>query len=96
LCRRFASVVFTTDSGNVGVRPLTSCFEGLVHVMFRSKDDNKFDLECLRLASDLRQLARATLDPDLREHCLRMAKQLSGAVDEPIEENAAIDKDLAE
>ena len=64
--------------------------------MFRSKDDNKFDLECLRLASDLRQLAKVTLDPDLQEHCLRMAKQLSSAVDEPIEQDAGIDKDLAE
>ncbi len=38
---------------------------------------NKFrnaDLECLRLASDLTQLGRATQNPELRAHCVRMAK----------------------
>jgi hypothetical protein len=31
-------------------------------------------LECLRLASDLRQFANGVLSPELKEHCLRMAK----------------------
>lgn len=39
--------------------------------------ERKRELECLRLASDLEQLARATLNPDLRAHCLRMAKMWS-------------------
>jgi hypothetical protein len=50
------------------------------------RDDQKRELECLRLASDLRQLAKETLDPDLRAHCLRMAKHWSGeklAKDDP-------------
>ena len=47
------------------------------------RDDQKRELECLRLASDLRQLAKDTLDPDLKAHCLRMAKHWSGQGDEP-------------
>jgi hypothetical protein len=46
-------------------------------------DVGKRRLECLRMASDFRQLASETLDPDLKAHCLRMAKQWSDAVDEP-------------
>jgi hypothetical protein len=76
----FGSVVWTTDSGSVGVRPLTSGFAGMIHAMSDSENDSKLKLECLRLASDLRQLAKETLDPDLKEHCLRMAKQWSGEV----------------
>ena len=62
--------------------------------MSGSEDDNKFDLECLRLASDLRQLAKATLDPDLKAHCLRMATQLS-EVDGPAGEDDGVDGDSA-
>jgi len=62
--------------------------------MSGSENDSKFDLECLRLASDLRQLAKATLDPDLREHCLRMAKQWSREVDEPARDDTGIDEDF--
>jgi hypothetical protein len=51
--------------------------------MSDAENDSKFELELLRLASDLRQLAKETLNPDLKEHCLRMAKQWSGEVDEP-------------
>jgi hypothetical protein len=47
------------------------------------RDDAKRRLECLRLASDFRQLARETLDPDMKAHCLQMAKQWSDAGDEP-------------
>jgi hypothetical protein len=38
-----------------------------------SESDQKRDLECLRLASDLMQLASASLNPELKAHCLRMA-----------------------
>jgi hypothetical protein len=44
-------------------------------------ENDKFELECLRLASDLKQLANDTLNPDLKEHCLRMAKQWSSEAD---------------
>jgi hypothetical protein len=47
------------------------------------RDDQKRELECLRLASDLRQIAKEASDPDLRAHCLRMAKHWSGEGDEP-------------
>jgi hypothetical protein len=39
------------------------------------------DLECLRLASDLVQLSRDTLDPALQAHCIRMASYWSGHAD---------------
>ncbi len=45
--------------------------------MFDSENDRKRELECLRLASDLTQLATETLNPDLKAHCLRMAGRLS-------------------
>jgi hypothetical protein len=38
-----------------------------------SNNERKRALECLRLASDLMQLSRETLDPNLKAHCLRMA-----------------------
>jgi hypothetical protein len=38
-----------------------------------SNDEQKRALECLRLASDLMQLSRETLNPNLKAHCLRMA-----------------------
>jgi hypothetical protein len=47
--------------------------------MSDSENDNKRILECLRLASDLKQLANDILNPDLKAHCLRMAKQWSEA-----------------
>jgi hypothetical protein len=43
-----------------------------------SNYDRKRELECLRLASDLMQLAADTLNPHLKAHCLRMAKVWSG------------------
>jgi hypothetical protein len=67
-----------------------------MHAMPGSEDDSKFELECLRLASDLRQLAKATLDPDLKEHCLRMAKQWSREVDDPAQDDTGVDKDLGQ
>jgi hypothetical protein len=42
--------------------------------MSYSENDRKRELECLRLASDLTRLATDTLNPDLKAHCLRMAK----------------------
>jgi hypothetical protein len=39
-----------------------------------SEDELRRSLECLRLASDLTQMARDTLSPHLKEHFLRMAK----------------------
>jgi hypothetical protein len=56
------------------------------------RDDQKLELECLRLASDLRQLAKVTLDPDLKAHCLRIAEQWSREVDEPAKDDAGVDK----
>jgi hypothetical protein len=38
-----------------------------------SNNEQKRSLECLRLASDLMQLSRETLNPHLKAHCLRMA-----------------------
>ena len=58
--------------------------------MSDSENDSKFELELLRLASDLRQLAKETLNPDLKEHCLRMAKQWSGEVDEPARDDIGV------
>lgn len=51
------------------------------------RDDPKRKLECLRLAADLRQLAKETLDPDLSAHCLQMAKHWSDEADEPAEDD---------
>jgi hypothetical protein len=41
--------------------------------MSDSENDRKRELECLRLASELIQLATETLNVDLKAHCLRMA-----------------------
>ncbi len=56
------------------------------------RDDLNRQLECLRLASDLRQLAKATLNPDLKANCLRMAKQWSDEADEPARDDTGVDK----
>jgi hypothetical protein len=45
-----------------------------------SESDQKRDLECLRLASDLVQLASAQLNPELKAHCLRLAGVLTDQV----------------
>jgi hypothetical protein len=58
------------------------------------RDDQMRELECLRLASDLRQFAKETLDPDLKAHCLRMAKQWSDEADEPAKDDTGVDKGL--
>jgi hypothetical protein len=43
-----------------------------------SEYTRKHDLECLRLASDLRQLANSRVSPSLRSQFLRMAKVWTG------------------
>jgi hypothetical protein len=58
------------------------------------RDDQMRELECLRLASELRQLAKETLSPDLKAHCLRMAKQWSDEADVLAQDNTEGDEDL--
>jgi hypothetical protein len=50
--------------------------------MYDSENDRKRQLECLRLASDLTQLATDTLNLDLKAHCLRMAKIWTGQAEQ--------------
>ena len=50
--------------------------------MSDSDNDRRRELEELRLASDLMELARTTLNPHLRTHCLRMAELWSGQADQ--------------
>jgi hypothetical protein len=38
------------------------------------EDERKRRLECLRLASDLMQLAKGDLEPALKARCLKMAR----------------------
>jgi hypothetical protein len=52
--------------------------------MSDSDNERKLELECLRLASDLTQLAKDTLSQDLRPHCLRMAKIWSDRAEQGI------------
>lgn len=59
-------------------------------------DERKRELECLRLTSDLLQLAKETLDPDFRAHCLRMAKHWSDEADESAEDSTGADRDLGQ
>jgi hypothetical protein len=49
--------------------------------MSTSDDLRKHDLDCLRLASDLTQLAKDVLSPALRSHILKMARACTGLVD---------------
>ena len=42
--------------------------------MSDSEIHRKRELECLRLASELTQLATETVNPDLKAHCVRLAK----------------------
>jgi hypothetical protein len=54
--------------------------------MYDSEYDRKHRLECLRLASDLTQLATETLNLDFKAHCIRMAKIWTGqAEQDPID-----------
>jgi hypothetical protein len=47
-----------------------------------SESDRKRDVECLRLVSDLMQLASTALNPDLKAHCLRIAGVLTDQVEQ--------------
>ena len=38
-----------------------------------AESERRRELECLRLASDLMQMAKSGLEPALKAHCLRMA-----------------------
>jgi hypothetical protein len=58
--------------------------------MSKSDNDRTGELECLRLASDLTQLANARLNPHLKAHCLRMEKPWSGEADKKPAEYAGI------
>jgi hypothetical protein len=87
-------VVWTTDSSRV---PCDHSSPGLgENAMSDTNDprDDQLELECLRLASDLKQLAKITLDPDLTAHCLRIAQQWSGEGDEPIKDDTGIDRGM--
>jgi hypothetical protein len=55
------------------MRPCLEALPCLVPIIIRKRK-----LECLRLASDLTQLAADTLNPHLKAHCVRMAKVWSG------------------
>jgi len=91
----FGFVVWTTDSDSVDVRPLISPVGA--HAMSHSdgrRDDQMRELDCLRLASELRQLAKETLSPDLKAHCLRMAKQWSDEADERAQDDTGIGRGL--
>jgi hypothetical protein len=59
------------------------------------RDDRKRDLECLRLASDLRRLAEESLDPDLKAQRLRMAQRWSDEANGPTKDDTGTDKDLS-
>ena len=65
-----------------------------MHAMSDLENDSKFELERLRLASDLMQLAKETLSPDLKAHCLRMARQWSDEAEEHAKDDTGTDKDL--
>jgi hypothetical protein len=58
--------------------------------MSASNDGYKRELECLRLASDLMQLAYDISNPHLKAHCLRMAKVWSGEVNKKPAEYAGV------
>jgi hypothetical protein len=55
-----------------------------------SNDDQKRELECLRLASDLERLAKDHPDRDLKAHCLAMARFWSGHADRKPARSAGI------
>jgi hypothetical protein len=69
-------VVWTTDSDSLSVQKCASYLEEAA--VSDSNYDRKRELECLRLAADLIQLAADTLNPHLKAHCLRVAKVWSG------------------
>lgn len=80
-------VVWTTDKGYGSVR--RHRLSGRQYVLSNADKELKLDLECLRLASDLIQMSRDTLDPDLRAHFIRMAAYWSGHEHRDSKENPA-------
>ncbi|MGP9810378.1 hypothetical protein ACTZWT_02580 [Rhodopseudomonas sp. NSM] len=57
--------------------------------MSRFDDRRKRDLECARLANEFMQLSRGTLNPELKAHCIRMARYWTdqieaGGPDDPV------------
>jgi hypothetical protein len=59
-----------------------------------SNHEQDRELECLRLVSDLMQLSRKTLNPDLKAHCLRMAGVWTDQVTQGLTGNPALPNDL--
>ena len=49
--------------------------------MSKSEQMLRADLDCLRLASDLTQLARDALSPALKSYLLQLARACTGLVD---------------
>ena len=74
-----AYVAWTTDRTVVDVRRLAS--RTWRRAVSDSNDDRKRELECLRLASDLMRLAQHRLSPDLKAHCVAMAKFWAGGAE---------------
>ena len=64
--------------------------------MPESDNELKHDLECLRLASELMQMSRDTLNPDLEAHCVQMAKYWSDQADRGPAEDIAPPDDRSE
>jgi len=49
-----------------------------------AESERKRELEYLRLASDLMQLAKSGLEPALKAHCLRMARACTDQKEVPL------------
>ena len=72
---------------------MTSPFPGGC-ALSNSENKRKRELECLRLASDLTRMGRDTLNPDLRAHCVRMAKLWSDQAARGPAENDSVQSTL--
>jgi hypothetical protein len=57
-------------------------------------NERKRELECLRLSSDLMQLSRETLNPDLKAHCALMAGVWTDQVVPGLTDDLATQNDL--
>jgi hypothetical protein len=49
------------------------------------------ELQCLRLASDLVNLATGISNPDLKAHCIRMAKALTDQAENSLTEKTPME-----
>ena len=63
--------------------------------MSGSENERKLELECLRLASNLIDLAAGISDPDLRAHCIRMAKVWTDQAENDVTEKTPDSEGLA-